>query len=242
MAQARGAAYAAVYARHALYKVFFKQTLLLFEQGNLALGNAVAGYGVKLKLILAHALLLKRLGNGFRKAAAAGEYAAVEGRVVKLRLLNGHNVYAAGGEHGLHFLKRDGVINIFMRVRILGLALLGYAGPNEYNVAILVRFVQPFGHLRHGGEIVRNIVLKVREMAVYVVHKRRAAGGGKEALLNKLLSLKPGYHVRAPRGLYNGVEAQGLYSANNLLGYGVGILACHAGGDNGINMIILVAV
>ena len=78
------------------------------------------------------------------------------------------------------------------------------------------RLFDIFGYSRHGGKIVGNERLEIREGFFDVVDECRAARACQEAFLCQLLGLRICDHVRAESGFDNRVEAKLLESLYDL--------------------------
>ena len=126
MGQAARAAYAAAYARHALYEVLGQTVRAQLKQGHAALFYAVAGDRLDFKVDV---LLLERLAHRVGQTAAAREYAAEVARVLQYVLFQSAHVDVAAVKQRLQLLKRKYAVHQILHAVALTLGLLGRARP-----------------------------------------------------------------------------------------------------------------
>ena len=171
--QAACAADASADARHALDEVRVEHTLALPEQSCTASFDSVAGAGFEIKVL--NAVFLESLRHSIGKTAAAGEYSAEIRCVVENIFGEGHYIDISAVEQSLKLFKSHRRVDIGLDLVLLNLRFLCRAGTDEYNLAGRLMFFDIFGYSRHGGKIVGNERLEIREGFFDVVDKRGAA-------------------------------------------------------------------
>lgn len=112
------------------------------------------------------------------KAAAAGEDAAVVKSVVEVLVRQGGDVDIARIKQGLQLLKGDNTVDIGADGFPFLLHFFGDAGADENDLAARIEALNVLCNLRHGGEVVRNVLCKVREGLADIGDEGRAAGAG----------------------------------------------------------------
>ena len=239
MGEAARAADAAAHAGHALDEVLLEEVFLLLEQRHTAGLDAVAGDGVDNEVAL---LLLEGLRHCVGQAAAARENAAEVAGVVQHIFRKGGQVEIAAVKPGLQFLEGEHAVDPRADLLALELLLLGCAGTDEDDLGVGVGALDEARHLGHGREVVADEGLEGGEALFDVADKGGAAAGGEEALFGELLGLGVGDHVRAKRRLHHAEEAQLLEARDHLTQLGIDKLAGDGGGDDGVDLVLLVAL
>ena len=234
MGQTARAADAAAHTGHALNEVHVDQALGLFQQGELAFLNAVAGHGLELEVL--DAVLLEPLCHSLGQTTAAGKDAAKVGRAVQRGLGQRGDVDIPAVKQGLQLFKGERGVHPGGNLGLLDLGLLGRAGADKDHLGLGLLLLEVFGDGRHGRQRVGNIGHKLRIVLFHKAHKGRAAGGEQEALLGKLLRLVLGHHIGAERGFDHVVEAEPAQARDHLAKLRISKLAGDGGRHHGIDL------
>ena len=235
VSEASGAADAPVHARHALYEVGVQHALRSAQERGAASLYTVAGDGSILEV--GFALFFERLCHRVRYAAAPCEYPAEIGRVVQHAFRKLFQLYIARIEEGLQFLEGDDGVYIRAHFRLLEFHFLRGAGTYEHDLAGGGRALDVLGYGRGRGEICGDVGRDVRELLLYVIHERRAAGGGEEPLFFEFRRFLIRHHIRAERGFHHAEKAEFAYARHHLPQFGVNELAGHRGRDDRIHLV-----
>ena len=145
----------------------------LFHQRRTAGFDSVAGAGFEIKVL--YSVFLESLRHRIGKTAAAGEYSAEIRCVVENIFGEGHYINISAVEQSLKLFESHRRVNIGLDLVLLNLRFLCRAGTDEYNLAGRLMFFDIFGYSRHGGKIVGNERLEIREGFFDVVDECRAA-------------------------------------------------------------------
>ena len=177
--------------------------------------------------------------------AAAHRKATAGGRALTQRMLLGDlvEVDPLGLEHSHDLLKGQHEVNIAADGAPAGLKLLGAAGTDEGNFAVLVLLLEQTGGKDHRGEGHRDVGRKIGEELFRHDRPGGAAGGRHKGqlagdLLDKVLRLIDGAQVGADRNLRHIGKAQQLHrSLEPLRGDLRAELADKGGGDCGVDPV-----
>ena len=113
----------------------------------------------------------KSLRHRIGKTAAAGEYSAEIRCVVENIFGEGHYVYISAVEQSLKLFKGHRRVNIGLDLVLLNLRFLCRAGADKHDLAGRLMLFDIFGYSRHGGEVVGNERLEIREGFLDVIYE-----------------------------------------------------------------------
>ena len=225
---------------HALDEIGVQQVFAFFEESDAALLDAVAGGGLQLEI--GAAVLPDALCHRFRQTAAAGKDAPEVGGFIQHALLQCGDVDLPAVKQRLQLLEGHGGVHVGAHLRLLGFALFGGAGADEYHLRRFVTLLEVAGDGCHGGKIVGNVGLHFREGLFDVADEPGAAGAGQKALFHQLTAFGIRYHIGAERCFRHRIKAQLLEPGDHLPQPGIGELAGDGGCNHGVDMVFAVVL